>query len=660
MKEVIYETYDAAVIGAGHAGCEAALACARLGLKTIIFTISNDSIALMPCNPNVGGSSKGHLVREIDALGGEMGKNIDKTFIQTKMLNVSKGPAVHSLRAQADKQEYSREMRRVLEHTDHLSLRQGEIVDLLTEEEMAEIRKAHGEDVLTENQEAAGNKETDKTISKIGGVRLYSEGIYPCQTVIICTGTYLKARCITGDVSTYTGPNGLMAATHLSDSLRKLGIELVRFKTGTPARVDGRTVDFSKMTEQKGDETIVPFSFTNTPEELERPQESCWLTYTNEKTHEIIRENLDRSPLYSGVIKGTGPRYCPSIEDKVVRFAEKDRHQVFLEPEGNYTNEMYADGLSSSMPEDVQYAMYRTIPGMEHVKIVRNAYAIEYDCINPNQLKPSLEFKAVEGLFSGGQFNGSSGYEEAAAQGLIAGINAARFVQKKPPVLLDRSQAYIGVLIDDLVTKENHEPYRMMTSRAEYRLCLRQDNADERLTPIGHEIGLISEERYRRFLEKMQLIREETERLSSVVIGTGETNQTILESLDSSRLTTAATLAELICRPELSYEKLAPLDPGRKTLPADVIEEININLKYSGYIMRQQQQVAQFKKLESRRIPEDLDYRKVHNLRIEAIQHLEKIRPVSVGQASRIAGVSPSDISMLLIYLQGKEKHETE
>ena len=616
-----YESYDAVVIGAGHAGCEAALATARLGLKTLIFTVSVDSIAMMPCNPNVGGSSKGHLVREIDALGGEMGKNIDRTFIQTKMLNMSKGPAVHSLRAQADKKNYSNSMRRVLENTDNLTIKQGEVAQVLVED------------------------------GKVAGVKTTSDAIYPCNVVIMCTGTYLKARCIYGDVSQYTGPNGLSAANSLSQSLLDLGIELRRFKTGTPARVDKRTIDFSKMEEQKGDENIVPFSFINTPEELEREQVSCWLTYTNEETHEIIRENIDRSPIYSGNIKGTGPRYCPSIEDKVVRFADKKRHQVFLEPEGLYTNEMYIGGMSSSLPEDVQYRMYHTVPGLEHAAIVRNAYAIEYDCINPLQLKASLEFKNISGFFSAGQANGSSGYEEAAAQGIIAGINAARKFLGKEPVVLDRSQAYIGVLIDDLVTKGTNEPYRMMTSRAEYRLLLRQDNADMRLTGIGHEIGLIDDERYEKLLEKEKLIEEEVERMKKTTVGARAEVQELLAKYESTPLQSGTTLAELLKRPELSYETIKDIDKDRKELPEDVKEQVNIELKYDGYIKRQLRQVEQYKKLENKKIPEDIDYDDVYSLRKEAVQKLKELRPASVGQASRISGVSPADILVLLIYL---------
>ena len=624
----IYNKYDVVVIGAGHAGCEAALAAARLGMHTLVFTVSVDSIAMMPCNPNVGGSSKGHLVKEIDALGGEMGKNIDRTFIQSKMLNTSKGPAVHSLRAQADKKEYSNSMRHVLENTENLVIKQGEVAEVLVEND------------------------------KVTGVRTTSNAVYPCDAVVMATGTYLQARCIYGDVSQYTGPNGLAAANELTGNLMKLGIEMRRFKTGTPARVDKRTVDFSKMAEQTGDENIVPFSFTNTPEDLEREQVSCWLTYTNQETHKIIMDNIDRSPLYSGNIKGTGPRYCPSIEDKVVRFADKERHQVFLEPEGNYTNEMYIGGMSSSLPEDVQIKMYHTVPGLEHAEIVRNAYAIEYDCIDARQLKPTLEFRNISGLFSGGQFNGSSGYEEAAAQGLIAGINTARKLQRKDGIILDRSEAYIGVLIDDLVTKESHEPYRMMTSRAEYRLLLRQDNADQRLTKIGHEIGLISDERYDRLLMKIEYINEEIERVSHVHVGTSDNVQDLLKKYESTPLNSGISLTELIRRPELSYQALESIDKGRPEFPADLKEEIenqiDINIKYDGYIKRQLRQVEQFKKMEKRKIPEDIDYDAIQSLRIEAIQKLKEYRPVSIGQASRISGVSPADISVLLIYLGGK------
>ena len=631
----LVEDYDIVVVGAGHAGCEAALAGARLGLNTVMFTVSVDSIALMPCNPNVGGSTKGHLVRELDALGGEMGKNIDKTFIQSKMLNCSKGPAVHSLRAQADKQAYSNEMRKTLENTPNLTIKQGEVTKLLVED------------------------------GKITGVKTYSGATYNCKAVVLCTGTYLKARCIYGDVSNYTGPNGLQAANYLTDSLKELGIEMFRFKTGTPARIAGNTIDYSKMEEQFGDERVVPFSFSTNPEDVQIEQKSCWLTYTNEKTHEIIRANLDRSPLYSGMIEGTGPRYCPSIEDKVVRFADKNRHQVFIEPEGLYTNEMYIGGMSSSLPEDVQEEMYHSVPGLEHAKIVKNAYAIEYDCINPRQLYPTLEFKKIKGLFSGGQFNGSSGYEEAAVQGFMAGVNAAREVLGKEPIILDRSQAYIGVLIDDLVTKENHEPYRMMTSRAEYRLLLRQDNADLRLSPIGHEIGLVSDAMYERVLWKEKMIEEEAKRLEKINIGAGKEVQEFLERHGSTPLKTAATLAELVRRPELSYEALAELDPNRPELPEDVIEQININIKYDGYIRRQLQQVAQFKKMESRKLDENFDYSTVGSLRREAVQKLNLYKPANIGQASRIAGVSPADISVLLVHLEqsrhaghGEEKKE--
>ena len=621
-KLYYYESYDVAVIGAGHAGCEAALACARLGLNTILFTVSMDSIALMPCNPNIGGTSKGHLVREIDALGGEMGKNIDRTYIQSKMLNVSKGPAVHSLRAQADKQSYSQSMRKIVENQPNLSVKQAEICEILVEN------------------------------SEVTGVKTYSNAVYPCKAAIICTGTYLKARCIYGDVSHYTGPNGLPAANHLTDCLKNLGIEIYRFKTGTPARIDKRSIDFTKMEEQFGDEKVVPFSFETDRASLNKEQVSCWLTYTNTTTHDIIRSNIDRSPLYSGAIEGTGPRYCPSIEDKVMKFPDKERHQVFIEPEGTYTNEMYISGMSSSLPEDVQFAMYRSVPGLENAKIVRNAYAIEYDCINPMQLKPSLEFKNISGLFSAGQMNGSSGYEEAAAQGIMAGINAARKLTGKEPIVLDRSQAYIGVLIDDLVTKETHEPYRMMTSRAEYRLLLRQDNADLRLTKIGYEVGLISEERYNRLVEKERLIFEESERLKNKMVGGNAKVQEFLAAHESTPLKTAVSMADLLMRPELNYEILAEIDPERTELPEDVTEQVEIELKYSGYIERQQRQVEQFKKTESRRIPEDLDYDEVPSLRIEARQKLKKIRPENIGQASRISGVSPADISVLLVYLK--------
>lgn len=623
----IREKVDVCVVGAGHAGCEAALACARLGLNTVVFTVSVDSIALMPCNPNVGGSSKGHLVRELDALGGEMGKNIDKTFIQSKMLNVSKGPAVHSLRAQADKADYTREMRKVLEDQENLTIKQAEVCELLWED-----------------------CENDR--KKIIGVKTFTGAIYECKAVVLCTGTYLKARCLCGEAITYTGPNGLQAATHLSDSLKEMGIELRRFKTGTPARMDGRTIDYSKMEEQFGDERVVPFSFSTDPDSVQKDQVSCWLTYTNEKTHEIIRANLDRSPIYAGIIEGTGPRYCPSIEDKVVKFAEKERHQVFLEPEGLHTHEMYVGGMSSSLPEDVQLAMYRTVPGLENCKIVRNAYAIEYDCINAKQLYPSLEFKAVEGLFAGGQFNGSSGYEEAACQGLIAGINAAMEVLGKESLILDRSESYIGVLIDDLVTKDNREPYRMMTSRAEYRLLLRQDNADIRLRKKGYQVGLISEEQYQHLIEKETMIAEEIERLKNTSVGANKEIQAFLAKHESSSLKTAATLAELICRPELSYNDLAEIDPERINLPEEVIEQVEIEIKYEGYIVRQKRQVEQYKKVEKKKIPEDLNYDDVPSLRLEARQKLKQFMPISVGQASRISGVTPADISVLLVYLE--------
>ena len=616
------ESYDIVVVGAGHAGCEAALACARLGLETIVFTVSVDSIALMPCNPNVGGSSKGHLVRELDALGGEMGKNIDKTFIQSKMLNESKGPAVHSLRAQADKQEYSRQMRKTMENTQHLTIRQAEVSELIVEE------------------------------GQIKGVKTFSGAIYHGKAVVLCTGTYLRARCIYGDVSNPTGPNGLQAATHLTDSLIANGIEMFRFKTGTPARADKRSIDFTRMEEQFGDKRVVPFSFSTDPESIQKEQASCWLTYTNQETHKIIRDNLSRSPLFSGAIEGTGPRYCPSIEDKVVKFPDKERHQVFVEPEGLYTNEMYLGGMSSSLPEDVQYAMYRTVPGLEHVRIVRNAYAIEYDCINSLQLKSTLEFKKIHGLFAGGQFNGSSGYEEAAVQGFMAGVNASMEVMGREQVVLDRSQAYIGVLIDDLVTKENHEPYRMMTSRAEYRLLLRQDNADLRLRRIGHDIGLVSDAEYEHLLEKEAQINAEIERLEKATIGGTPKVQELLARYESTPLKSGTTLAELIKRPELDYEKLAEIDENRPELAFDVQEQVNIEIKYEGYIKRQMQQVAQFKKLEGKKLPENFDYAQVNSLRKEAVQKLNKIQPSTIGQASRISGVSPADISVLMVYLE--------
>jgi tRNA uridine 5-carboxymethylaminomethyl modification enzyme len=623
----VEENYDVVIVGLGHAGCEAALACARMGLNTICFTVSVDSIALMPCNPNIGGSSKGHLVREIDALGGEMGKNIDKTFIQSKMLNSSKGPAVHSLRAQADKSEYSRSMRRVLENTPNITIRQAEVSEIIVNDGV------------------------------IAGVKTFSGARYNSKAVVLCTGTYLKARCIYGEVSNYTGPNGLQAANHLTDSLIANGIEMFRFKTGTPARVDKRSIDFSKMEEQFGDDYIVPFSFSTDPDSIQKEQISCWLTYTNEKTHEIIRNNIHRSPLFSGMISGTGPRYCPSIEDKVVKFADKDRHQVFIEPEGEYTNEMYLGGMSSSLPEDVQYEMYKTVPGLENVKIVRNAYAIEYDCINPIQLKPSLEFKKIHGLFSGGQFNGSSGYEEAAAQGLIAGINAACMVLNKNALILDRSEAYIGVLIDDLVTKENHEPYRMMTSRAEYRLLLRQDNADIRLSKYGYELGLVSEEAYNMVLEKERLTKTEIERLENTKVASSADVNRLLEKLGSTQLKSGSTLAELIRRPEINYEDLASIDPERCELRRDIIEQVNINIKYEGYISRQLKQVEHFKKLENKMIPEDINYDEVMSLRKEATQKLKQYAPRSIGQASRISGVSPADISVLLVYLEQRKTH---
>ena len=644
------DEYDVAVIGGGHAGCEAALACARLGFKTVMFTVSVDSIALMPCNPNIGGSSKGHLVRELDALGGEMGKVIDQTFIQSKMLNQSKGPAVHSLRAQADKAEYGRAMRKVLEEQENLDIRQMEVTEILTEE----VEKIEKSGVSSSEKFESGENvsETRKKLRRITGVQTYSGAIYRCKCVVLCTGTYLRARCIYGEVSTNTGPNGLQPANYLTDSLKSLGIRMYRFKTGTPARIDKKSIDFSKMEEQFGDERIVPFSFTTDPDSIQKDQASCWLTYTNETTHEIIRNNLDRSPLYSGMIEGTGPRYCPSIEDKVVKFADKKRHQVFIEPEGLHTNEMYVGGMSSSLPEDVQYAMYRSVPGLEHAKIVRNAYAIEYDCIDARQLKSTLEFKNISGLFSGGQFNGSSGYEEAAAQGLIAGINAARKLQKKEGIVLDRSQAYIGVLIDDLVTKESHEPYRMMTSRAEYRLLLRQDNADQRLTPIGHEIGLISEERYQNLLKKQELIKNEIDRIQHANIGTSQKIQNFLKKNNSTPLTSGIKLVELARRPELSYKILEEIDEGRPELPEDVIEQVDIHVKYEGYIKRQERQVEQFKKMEEKKIPADINYAEIPSLRIEAKQKMEELRPDSIGQASRISGVSPADISVLLVYLK--------
>ena len=642
----IREKVDICVVGAGHAGCEAALACARMGLNTVIFTVSVDSIALMPCNPNVGGSSKGHLVRELDALGGEMGKNIDKTFIQSKMLNVSKGPAVHSLRAQADKADYTREMRKTLENQENLTIKQAEVTHLLTTQDLLH---------MNENNEIE-EYERDMSSLQIAGVKIFTGAVYEAKAVILCTGTYLKARCLCGEAITHTGPNGLQAATHLTDSMKSLGIEIRRFKTGTPARMDKRSIDFSKMEPQYGDEKVVPFSFSTNPEGVQIEQVPCYLTYTNEKTHEIIRANLDRSPLFAGVIEGTGPRYCPSIEDKVVKFAEKDRHQVFIEPEGIHTNEMYVGGMSSSLPEDVQLAMYRTVPGLENCKIVRNAYAIEYDCINAIELYPTLEFKNITGLFSGGQLNGSSGYEEAAAQGLIAGINASLFVKGKEQIVLDRSQGYIGVLIDDLVTKETFEPYRMMTSRSEYRLLLRQDNADLRLREIGHQVGLISDEQYEALLRKKSQIESEIERLKNTPIGANKRTQEFLESHNSSTLKTGSNLAEILCRPEISYEILADLDEKREPLPADVIEQVEIEIKYEGYIKRQISQVNQYKKMENKLIPADIDYDDVSSLRKEARQKLKQLKPINVGQASRISGVSPADISVLLVYLEHRRQ----
>ena len=632
----ITEEYDVVVVGAGHAGCEAALASARLGLETIMFTVSVDSIALMPCNPNIGGSSKGHLVREIDALGGEMGKNIDKTFIQSKMLNKSKGPAVHSLRAQADKAEYTKEMRKTLQNTDHLTIRQAEVAEILTNQD-----------------HFFGDEEpVEDGLQKITGVRTVSGGTYKCKAVVLCTGTYLRARCLTGEMITHTGPNGLSAANHLTHSLSKHGIETRRFKTGTPARIDKRSIDFSKMEEQFGDERVVPFSFTTNPEDVQIDQVSCWLTYTNEKTHEIIRNNLDRSPIYAGVIEGTGPRYCPSIEDKVVKFADKDRHQIFVEPEGLSTNEMYIGGMSSSLPEDVQYEMYRTLPGLEHAKIVRNAYAIEYDCIDANNLYASLEFKKIHGLFSGGQFNGSSGYEEAAGQGLVAGINASMEILGRDPLILDRSESYIGVLIDDLVTKKNREPYRIMTSRAEYRLLLRQDNADLRLTKIGYEIGLISQKRYDWVCKKEELIHREIDRVNHLKVGANVSVQTLLMKYESIPLNTGTTLADLIRRPELDYDKLAPIDVGRPNLPQEVTDQVNILIKYEGYITRQIKQVEKFKRLEKKLLPKNFDYKEISGLRIEAQQKLNEFQPLNIGQASRISGVTPADVSVLLVYLE--------
>ena len=646
----IQEEYDVVVVGAGHAGCEAALACARLGLETIMFTVSVDSIAMMPCNPNIGGSSKGHLVREVDALGGEMGKNIDKTFIQSKMLNKSKGPAVHSLRAQADKAEYTKEMRKTLQNTDHLTIRQAEVAEILTDMDHFFDEETDCEQI--NHGKVDNTSDSEKKVQKITGVRTVSGGTYRCKAVVLCTGTYLRARCLTGEMITHTGPNGLSAANHLTESLLAHGIQTRRFKTGTPARIDKRSIDFSKMEEQFGDERVVPFSFTTNPDDVQIDQVSCWLTYTNEETHKIIRENLDRSPIYAGIIEGTGPRYCPSIEDKVVKFADKDRHQIFVEPEGLSTNEMYIGGMSSSLPEDVQYRMYRTLPGLENAKIVRNAYAIEYDCIDANSLFASLEFKNINGLFSGGQFNGSSGYEEAACQGLIAGINAAMEIQGREPLILDRSEAYIGVLIDDLVTKKNREPYRMMTSRAEYRLLLRQDNADLRLTKKGYEVGLISQERYDWVCKKEQLIDEEIERVNHVKIGANAKVQALLEKNNSIPLNTGTTLADLIRRPELDYDKLKDIDADRPNLPEEVTEQVNILIKYEGYITRQVKQVDKFKRLEKKKLPQHFDYNEISGLRIEAQQKLNEFQPLSIGQASRISGVTPADVSVLLVYLE--------
>lgn len=659
MVNELRENADVCVIGAGHAGCEAALACARLGFETIVFTVSVDSIALMPCNPNIGGTSKGHLVRELDALGGEMGKNIDKTFIQSKMLNLSKGPAVHSLRAQADKADYSREMRKVLENQDRLTIKQAEVCEILWEDindwdnniyESSQEENPQEKDCKKESEIGNGSHRGRK--KKVTGVKTFTGRIYECKAVILCTGTYLGARCLCGESITYTGPNGLQAAAYLTDSLKKMGIELRRFKTGTPARMDGRSIDYSKMEEQRGDEKVVPFSFSTDPKTVQKEQVSCWLTYTNERTHDIIRNNLDRSPIYAGIIEGTGPRYCPSIEDKVVKFAEKERHQVFLEPEGLHTNEMYVGGMSSSLPEDVQLAMYRTVPGLENCRIVRNAYAIEYDCINARQLKRTLEFKDIEGLFSGGQFNGSSGYEEAACQGLVAGVNAAMLLMGKEPMIIDRSEGYIGVLIDDLVTKDNREPYRMMTSRAEYRLLLRQDNADLRLRKKGYEAGLVSSEEYQALAQKTSLIKGEVERLKNTMMGANREMQEFLEAHGSSSLKTAASLAELLCRPELSYEDLKEIDRERRPLPEAVLEQVEIEIKYEGYILRQKRQVEQYKKMEKKLIPENIDYDKVISLSLEARQNLKLFRPASIGQASRISGVSPADVSVLLVYLE--------
>ncbi|OON98022.1 MAG: tRNA uridine-5-carboxymethylaminomethyl(34) synthesis enzyme MnmG [Epulopiscium sp. Nele67-Bin005] len=623
----VVDKIDIAIIGAGHAGCEAGLASARLGKKTIIFTMSLDSVAMMPCNPNIGGTSKGHLVKEIDALGGEMGKNIDKSYIQSRMLNTAKGPAVHSLRAQADKVKYTLEMRKVLEATENLRLKQQEVIEILVED------------------------------NKVIGVKTETGAIYYCKAVVLAGGTYIESRCLTGEYIENAGPNGLKSAKLLSKNLEDLGIELRRFKTGTPARVDGRTVDIEQMEAQHGDEKIVPFSFENKSENMKKEQLPCYLTYTNLKTHEIIQNNLHRSPLYSGVIEGTGPRYCPSIEDKVVRFSDKERHQIFLEPEGEETIEMYVQGMSSSLPEEVQLQMLRSIKGLENVEVMRIGYAIEYDCINPQQLKHSLELKNIENFFCAGQINGSSGYEEAASQGLIAGINASLKIDNQEPLTLDRSEGYIGVLIDDLVTKGTKEPYRMLTSRAEYRLLLRQDNADMRLTEKGYKVGLISEERFKNFSIKKEAIATEIERLKNTYVGTSEQVQNILASKNSTPLRSGVALAELLKRPELDYEDFKDVDNTRVSLPDEIIEQALIELKYEGYITRQQRQVEQFKKLEKRHLPADINYDDINSLRLEAKQKLKQLKPISIGQASRISGVSPADISVLLVYLEQLRKN---